>query len=633
MKHKIYLLLLICLISSNTFSQEVLLGLFENANIKKHIKESYLKQKDTFEAIKLPFIDEFSKTYFHPEISKWEDKDVYVNSSYAINSLTFGVATFDAFDENGNIYEDGSHFPFIADSLTSRAIRLDSVFTGTPDSITIADSIYLSFYYQPQGLGEAPESHDSLILQLYNPVTDKWNTVWAKEGMTYQNFENSFGIDFKSVMLPITNPDYISKNFKFRFYNIASLPNDDFPTWVGNVDHWNIDYVYLNIGRNINDTLPVDLAFRQRVFSLLKNYQQMPWNQFLINDTAEMKDSISIPYSNYSSSIVNLTEVIIITDISGTTPPFNSGISASNLNPFTDTVFFRSPIPYVFNSGVTKNADFDVKFIINTMTIPDWIRNNDTMQFNQRFYNYYAYDDGSPEAGYVLMGTDAMLAYQFVLNTPDTLRAVQMQFNRVKNNVNEDLYFSLVVWNDNNGIPGSIKYEQTGLQPVVVGYNDFHNYILDEAIPVSGTFYVGWIQQSSDGLNIGFDRNNARNNRIFYNTTGTWYNSMYEGALMIRPILGSEQEPWININDYSEKEVHNLKIYPNPAKAGSTLFIKTTDNDNIIVEIFDITGKLIHQSQRQNTISTANLNSGVYIVKVTNSLFNTTNTTKLVIIK
>lgn len=633
MKNKTCLFTLICLISYNTFSQEVLLGLFENANIKKHIKESYLKQKDTFEAVKLPFIDEFSKTYFYPEISKWEDKDVYVNLSYAINSRTVGVATFDAFDESGNIYSHGSHFPFIADSLTSRSIRLDSVFTGTPGNITIADSIYLSFYYQPQGLGEAPETHDSLILQLYNPVTAQWNTVWAKEGMTYQNFKNSFGVDFKAVMLPITNPDYLSENFRFRFYNIASLPNDDFPTWVGNVDHWNIDYVYLNIERNINDTLPVDLAFRKRVFSLLKNYQQMPWNQFLINPSAEMKESISIPYSNYSSSVVNLTEEIIITDISGTTPPFNSGISASNLNPFTDTTFFRSPLPYVFNSNVTKNADFDVRFIINTATIPDWVRNNDTMQFYQHFYNYYAYDDGSPEVGYALMGIDAMLAYQFNLNTSDTLRAVQMQFNRVKNNVNENLYFSLVIWNNNNGKPGNIIHQKTGLQPVVVGYNGFHNYILDEAILISGTFYVGWIQQSSDALNIGFDRNNVCNNRIFYNTAGTWYNSMYEGALMLRPILGSEQEPWININDYSEKEVNDLKIYPNPVKAGSILNIKAIDNENIIVEIFDITGKMIRQSQRQNTISTANINSGVYIVKVTNSLLNTTNTIKLIITK
>lgn len=58
------------------------------------------------------------------------------------------------------------------------------------------------------------------------------------------------------------------------------------------------------------------------------------------------------------------------------------------------------------------------------------------MIYRQGFYNYFAYDDGTPEFGYGLEPARAMLAYQFRLVTMDTLSGVQLYFNRTLNDAN-----------------------------------------------------------------------------------------------------------------------------------------------------------------------------------------------------
>jgi hypothetical protein len=52
----------------------------------------------------LPFIDDFSQHYFYPNENKWVDYNVYVNSSYPVNPISYGVATFDGLDSIGYPY-------------------------------------------------------------------------------------------------------------------------------------------------------------------------------------------------------------------------------------------------------------------------------------------------------------------------------------------------------------------------------------------------------------------------------------------------------------------------------------------------------------------------------------------------
>jgi hypothetical protein len=64
------------------------------------------------------------------------------------------------------------------------------------------------------------------------------------------------------------------------------------------------------------------------------------------------------------------------------------------------------------------------------------LQQNDTLFHYQPFFNYFAYDDGSAEQAYGLYGKGARLAYRFVLNNPDTLRAIQFGF--VNHNANNN---------------------------------------------------------------------------------------------------------------------------------------------------------------------------------------------------
>ncbi|MES2515659.1 MAG: T9SS type A sorting domain-containing protein [Bacteroidota bacterium] len=59
----------------------------------------------------------------------------------------------------------------------------------------------------------------------------------------------------------------------------------------------------------------------------------------------------------------------------------------------------------------------------------------------------------------------------------------------------------------------------------------------------------------------------------------------------------------------------NISVYPNPANA--LLNIHTTSNFSIISStIYDVSGKLVLTSNGQGTINVANLNSGMYFIKV-----------------
>jgi hypothetical protein len=63
-----------------------------------------LRGSDT---LNLPFIDDFSnaKVYPYPDPKLWTDKYVYVNTTYPVNPISIGVATFDGLDPNGMPYD------------------------------------------------------------------------------------------------------------------------------------------------------------------------------------------------------------------------------------------------------------------------------------------------------------------------------------------------------------------------------------------------------------------------------------------------------------------------------------------------------------------------------------------------
>jgi len=688
-----YLITIVLVFSFSALSsQEIITGLPENQLIKQAWQE---KNKAGLELsrssvlhkwipVQLPFFDDFRDYLGYPDTAFWLNDEAWVNQDFPKRAANLGAATMDAIDARGRIYSNASIFPFLADRLTSRPIRLDSVFSPVPAAISPADSVYLSFFYQPQGRGDEPEENDSLVLQfgrygqdsafsyidsisipvsayigpndtifpgdtLFSPCDTEWGmavfdtlyhfdtvmlpcdsvyfpsinweTIWSVPGMPLDTFLARNGVHFKQVMIPITDTAYLKPDFFFRFYNLASLST--IPSWKSNCDQWNIDYVYLNLGRSAADTIYRDIGFVERSPSMLRNYELMPYDQYVNNPTNALKDTFKLYISNLDDNTFNTLYKYRLSDEGSFERTYDGG--SCNLLPFSQEQYQSCeicpqhacpPWKFLFPLDATaETARFKIEHILlGDFTSADTI--SDTMTYFQEFRNFYAYDDGTPEAGYGLEPAGAMLAYKFELNRPDTLRAIQMFFNKVANEAN-DMYFDLAVWQDNNGIPGEMIYIQENEKPRFgSGIYEYQTYKLDSALPVFNVFYMGWIQSEGKNLNVGYDKYNNAREHTFYNVIGNWQQSLGEGALMIRPLLGEEI-----VSDLNEMPANqaSLRIYPNPV-SGYEVFIdipgKTESRVNAELRIYNMFGQLVYNEAYRKKINIGPLGKGMYLVRL-----------------
>lgn len=75
--------------------------------------------------------------------------------------------------------------------------------------------------------------------------------------------------------------------------------------------------------------------------------------------------------------------------------------------------------------------------------------------------------------------------------------------------------------------------------------------------------------------------------------------------------------PNFTLSSSSFNAIEGLTMYPNPLK-GNTLYLTSTANAAMSVQIFDVLGKEVLKSNvMNNTVSVSGLNAGVYIVKIT----------------
>jgi hypothetical protein len=85
----------------------------------------------------------------------------------------------------------------------------------------------------------------------------------------------------------------------------------------------------------------------------------------------------------------------------------------------------------------------------------------------------------------------------------------------------------------------------------------------------------------------------------------------------------------VTLSSSSFNAIDGLTMYPNPLK-GNTLYLNSTANTTMSVQIFDVLGKEVLKSNvTNNAVNVSGLNTGVYIVKVTEE--GKTATRKLVI--
>ena len=590
------ILFVFCLNSVN--AQEVVTGLQTNSQVRSAWEKSDKRKRTAAtDTLELPFFDDFSKLITYPDQSKWLDNYVFINNTYSNQQITVGVATFDALDNTGRLYDLASSAGFQADQLTSKPINLN---------LTQADNVYFSFFYEPGGLADEPEPKDSLTLQFYAPAEKKWYAIWRAEGSPVK--------PFKAVILPVTDARFLQKGFQFRFINYASLSaSTGDPSMIGNCDMWNLDYVFLDKNRNSSDTIPADVAFTLPVRSILKTQESMPWRQFRTVFLSEMGPWISIHYRNNDNIVRNVTRNFEIKDVYQNSIAYSFSAGATNINPGA-SIDYKANLLYTFSSINPDSALFRIKsYMITDVFDP---KQNDTIIYFQKFSNYFAYDDGTAESGYGVNGLgsrNAMVAYRFKSFTADTLRAIQICFNDSYLNANIRT-FDLMVWSDNNGVPGDTIYSQPEMTVIQGnGINGFYTYRLNHPQAVNGDFYVGWKQRSETFLNAGFDLNTLHGGKQFYWLNGNWSQSQAVGSLMIRPVVGAP----LNITSINDVRVKSatFKIWPNPARD----YIKVDAGDLPLnyfptISIIDIRGRELIKSSYKEQTDISQLPDGMYFI-------------------
>lgn len=603
MKKGFLLITLFSLAFASLMAQEILIPLSGNpVAFDYYQNRPSAKKAGTSDTLELPFIDDFSDSFVEPDPGRWTDKRAYINNQYSESQITSGVATLDAVDFNGSHYPKAGSNPYEADFLTSKPINLD---------YDPGDNIFLSFYYQAGGLGEIPETSDSLCLDFKDGNSNEWVRVWKMPGSSSR--------DFNYVILPITDPDYLFKGFQFRFMNYASQSkNNDFPDKQANVDHWNIDYVELDRGRNINDTLHRDVSFVHPLSTLLKDYTSIPWTHLEQAYFTQRAPFLTTSIINLDSITRNVTKSLRITDrFSGftynTTPTAND-MAAGEIQEFN----FEFDYPFEF--GENDSAIFDISTLLRTDAFD--YKPNDTLKYTQVFSNYYSFDDGNAEAGYGLRGQgtqNASVAVRFNAFREDSLRAVRMHFNQLKDSLNLNYFFYLRIWDDQDGKPGNLIYSKTGVRPAYAAtLNGFVTYFLDEPVKVEGPFYVGYTKTVALLSNIGIDLNNPNLSNNFYNLGQGWVNSSIPGALMIRPILS--MTPLSTSGGGQLPAPPNITLFPNPASENLSIDAGEFDPYEMSGKIYDLSGRMILEfgGEEFGNLNISGIHEGVYLIRIEN---------------
>jgi len=553
-----------------------------------------------------PFFQDSARQFFLPVSDPsllWVDNYVYHNYRFGDHPRTLGVMTFDGLDESGYPYAIGTTSSGYADVLTSKPIDLSGM--------SPADSVYISFIYQPQGFGDEPESTDSLLLEFFDSANNQWNRIWGDTGRNVS--------PFRIVHLPLTGNNYFTDAFQFRFRNYGGLS--------GSLDHFHLDMVYLREATPpaYTDTVFKDFSFVYPVNSLLNDYTSVPWDHYKESIDNKMSAAMEVVVFNGSSGPENYQDGAVEISYAGVSEGdfilqgftlAEQQINYAALDFATSYHDLKSGYEFPRDlSGVYE--EFDVR--VNASAQYPNYEPNDSTAFTQGFYNFYSYDDGSAEAAFGPTGAQARLAIHFEAYQPDSLIGVKLCFVPSVNDVSNKL-FLLTVWDDENGEPGAVLYEDDVFNPRNPTYSQDKNQYLDYyfidtmKVPVGNSFFIGWRQLDPERLNLGFDRNIDQSDEIFYSVNGgvSWLVSPFSGSAMVRPIFSTQMDTSLGLIE-PETESIQILIFPNPVR--DEVFIKNAGESLNEKLLLDAAGRVL-MSTMEDSFDLQTLDSGIYFISV-----------------
>jgi len=542
----------------------------------------------------LPFWDDFSTGI---DTLKWLVTGASYTETIGQNAPSLGAILFNGVDQNGRPYSNQIRDQGEGDFLTSRPFDLSGL------SNAQRGSLYLSFFWQAGGKAEAPDNTDRLTLQILNPQ-GVWTTVWFRPGGE-ANDRTAFTQEILKIL-----PEWQHAAFQFRFFSEGRQ--------IGPFDSWLLDYVYLHYNRTETDLAYRDRALTQRnqltlgdysayPFELLQQRQSGLWSQIqneffnLENRFRAMEYSIEL-----KDSLGNLVEVI-----NGNTP-FDPVPNSLERRTFISRKFDEIPMPATASDLVISTSLTSGDGYLFAVQDGDTVRYNsvdyrlnDTVKTVYPIRDFFAYDNGSADYSAGINQRGGQLAVRFEPPEPLYLKGISINFT---NAMQANQAVDIVVWNEIDESPILAK---ESLIPEKASGEDYIYYSLDTNLRVSGPFYIGFTQFSSDFIHVGLDKVNDHGDKIYYNVGSGWVqNQEVKGSLMIRPHVALAP-PF----EESELPDPSFRIYPNPVTDRLRVEGKFAD-----ITVFDSFGRQILLPRERNgeaeIINFEGQRPGIYVINL-----------------
>jgi len=579
-------------------------------------------------ALSLPFFDDFSTSTNLPDLSKWQNGGgVFINNTFTNNHPTLNVATFDGLKTDGTPY----------DFVNSLAEGPTDILTSLPIDLlgkTLNDSLYLSFFYRAQGLGDKPELRDSLRLQFLTNG-NIWRTVWIDSA-------NKVSDKFVQSFIPIRANLYFHAGFQFRFQSYGRQS--------GQFDVWHLDYVYLdgiknnipiNQRRNRSDKNPLtnevtaiytrDYATRNPITNILRNYSAMPMRQFLSKPEQELTESITIDVNNlFNNQLLLYPNYTVKNLLNNLTVQTKDSIITAIPTKSFKTIIVKNSLDINLLKRDTTKAYLKIKLDVKSGDAAIFTV-NDTISRYVELNNYFAYDDGTAEQAAEIKKGFGRVAVQYVANKPDAVSAIRINLQPTLKNIAKQRLTFQILANEKGKIGRILKTisDTTNVIRYSNSPNSFVEYKIDP-VAVTDTFYVGFIQFTDDEpLAIGLDGSTPQfANKHYYNINNEWIqvpkaddpqiSSTFvpiKGSLMIRPVMLGKTIPLKPLATEDEIQDKNLVISPNPSDG----IFKWNDISLKNVAVYDVSGRIIFQERTDNQeINLQNLQTGIYFLRLSN---------------
>ncbi|MCR5889466.1 T9SS type A sorting domain-containing protein [Hymenobacter sp. J193] len=554
-------------------------------------------------ALALPFFDDFAQqSEGNPNAEHWEPKGgVLVNNRFPVAAPSRNVATFDGLRANGSPYGSSTVYSD-TDTLTSVPIDLSGQTAGS--------NVYLSFFWQAGSIVGAPSAaSSSRTVALSLEFLDKnniWQTIWTQRS-TGQRTE------FVQEIFPVTDEKYLHAGFQFRLHSIGSQAFTR--------DAWSIDYVRLDRNRSATDLAFLDFATSAPLSSLLKRYASMPAVQLAaasspaeelndqttttINNFAVSPEPTPIEWRGTAQSLPNGPELPYVTG--------NRSVDANSRQiPITGNL--RTVASQLLTGGpqrIRHTLVLDARET-NPLTQP-----NDSISRVTELADYYAYDDGTPEAAVNLPalsnGPLSYFAYRIDLNRPDQVKSVLL-YPELPNAAGRSI--TVAVWE--LGADGKPKPEAKATAtlnvPATAGESGFIEVKFASPVPVSGSFLVGYGQPSiGQFVRFGLDLNSTvPQDYLFYQAQNAWTTTSTTpaGAPMMRPVMSG-----VITAGTAAAGAATVALYPNPS-AG----VVRVQGRYLRATVLDALGRLVWQQPAaeagQPELRLTGLPSGVYLVQL-----------------